>query len=85
VAVLLGVAIAFAVPVINLINSISGTPPAAPLAIAIWAWGAILFLAGVASVTFTMHHETDLWGSLVAAIGIPSFLVVLMTGLLPHL
>jgi hypothetical protein len=81
----LGVLIALAVPLITLATTLSTNPPPAPLTPLVLAWGIALGLTAVGSIFLTLHHEVDTWGCLVAGIGTPTLLVVVMTGLLPHL
>jgi hypothetical protein len=82
---ILGVCIALAVPMSNFAAAYSAVPPVGPLTPAILGWGIVLFLTAVGSIILTLHHEIDSWGCLVAGIGTPTFLVIIMTALLPHL
>lgn len=82
---LLGVLIALTVPLITLANALSTNPPPPFLSPLIVAWGIALVLTAIGSLYLTLHHEIDVWGCFVAGIGTPTLLVIVMTGILPHL
>jgi intracellular septation protein A len=82
---LLGVFIALAVPLITLTTALSTNPPPPSLSPLVIAWGVALLLTAIGSIYVTLHHEIDVWGCFVAGIGTPTLLVIVMTGILPHL
>ena len=72
---ILGVGIALSLPLKSLLVA---APPPAAIEVSVLTWGAALVLAAVGSIFLTMHNEVDAWGCLVAGIGTPSLLVILM-------
>ena len=82
---ILGVGIALAGPITNFATAYSAAPPTAPLVIPILGWGLALLFTAIGSIILTLRHEIDAWGCLVAGIGTPTLLVIIMTSLLPHL
>jgi hypothetical protein len=82
---LFGVGLALSVPTTTLITNLSAGALPAGLEPAVIFWGSAYLLAAGIGLILTLHTEVELWGCLVAGIGNPTLLSVLMTGLLPHL
>src|ERR1700692_557171 len=82
---LLGIVLALSVPMTTLITNLSAAPPPVGVGPIVAAWGIAYLLVAIGSLILTLHTEAELWGCLVAGIGTPTLLVVIMTALLPHL
>lgn len=83
VAAAVGISATLAAPVVNCITAVSHSPPAAPIAVVVWAWGVLLIISALASIVITMHNEHDVWGCFISGVGIPALMVALIN--LPHL
>ncbi len=80
---LAGISIVMANPVLTCIKAYSSSPPAAPIAIVVFSWAAVLAAGAIASVIITLYHEKDIWGTVVSSLGTPSVFTAFVT--LPHL
>jgi hypothetical protein len=83
VAAAVGISATLAAPVVNCITAVSHSPPAAPIAVVVWAWGILLAIGVVASIVITLHNEHDVWGCFISGVGIPALMVALISS--PHL
>jgi hypothetical protein len=81
--VAVGVVLALMTPILNFVNTVAASPPAAPLAWSIYLWGVAIIIVAIASIVLTMHHETDMWGTFVSGVGMPSFFFALITAWFP--
>jgi hypothetical protein len=70
-----GASLAVATPSLNCFKAVNATPPTGPIAVAVYAWGAAIFLVWMVSIVIAMHYEHDIWGSLVSGIGTPTLLI----------
>jgi uncharacterized membrane protein HdeD (DUF308 family) len=66
-----------AAPSLNFFNAIRDTPPGAAISLPVIVWGVVLILAGILGVAIALHHEKDIWGCLLAAVGTPSCFLAL--------
>lgn len=80
---LVGSTIAVEIPVLNCIKVVSHSPPEAPILPAVVLVGVAIAVVWLVGIVMAMHHETDMWGHLVAGVGTPTLLLALIT--LPQL
>ena len=83
IAAAIGISATLAGPTVNCIAAVSHSPPVGGVAVAVWAWGALLGIAALASLVITLHNEHDIWGCFISGVGIPALVVALIS--LPHL
>jgi hypothetical protein len=78
-----GASIAVATPVLNCLKAVSNAPPSGSIAYSVILWGVAIAGVWAIGIAHAMHHEYDMWNSLISGLGTPTLLIALIT--LPQL